>query len=411
MNIEGIKLYTHQIKAIESLKTGSVLCGGVGSGKSLTSLCYYIYKVCKGCYKKGERIKLLKPKNLYIITTARKRDTKDWEQEGNCLIQKIDNAKIVVDSWNNIKKYIDVEDSFFIFDEQRVIGYGEWTKSFLKITKRNDWILLTATPGDTWMDYMPVFIANGFYKNKTQFINCHVIYSRLSKFPKVERYLYEEKLEAHRKSILVFMESNRNIEKINVIIKTNYDKNKVEYVQKNNWNIYDNKPIKNINEFCFIIRKIINTDESKIKSVIQVYKETEKLIIFYNFNYERDLLIKACKDNKIIYGEWNGFNHDSLPKTDKWIYLVQYNSGSEGWNCIETNSILFYSRSYSYKMMTQAAGRINRLDTTYDLLKYYYLDSDCFIDKMIRGALRSKKNFNEKMVRGNYIPYNRREED
>ena len=169
-----IELRDYQIDAVNRLKNGNILCGGVGSGKSRTALAYY-YKENGGIIGSEDYIKMKNPKDLYIITTARKRDTLEWEGEfGPFLITTNPEVayydhKVIVDSWNNIQKYVDIKDAFFIFDEQRVVGSGAWGKAFLKIAKVNNWILLSATPGDTWMDYIPVFLANGFYKG-----TCHL---------------------------------------------------------------------------------------------------------------------------------------------------------------------------------------------------------------------------------------------
>ena len=207
-------LYDYQKDAINRMSNGCILNGGVGSGKSRTALYYYFTK--QGGSVDKEFIPMNKPKDLYIITTARKRDTFEWEGELSSFLMSTDEKqtkrygnKIIVDSWNNIKKYAEVKNSFFIFDEQRVIGYGAWTKAFLKIAKSNEWILLSATPGDTWSDYIPVFIANGFYKNKTEFIREHVVYSRFSKYPKIDRYLNTGKLIRLRNKILVDMDFKR----------------------------------------------------------------------------------------------------------------------------------------------------------------------------------------------------------
>lgn len=400
----AINFYDHQKTAIEKLRSGSILCGGVGTGKSITAIGYYFLKECGGNLKingKGEFSPMKHPKDLYIITTARKRDTLDWERECVPFLltrereTSISGVKVVVDSWNNIHKYINVKDAFFIFDEQRVVGTGVWVKSFLKITKSNKWILLSATPGDTWMDYVPVFIANGFYKNRTEFIRRHVVYNRFTKYPKIDRYVETKYLEKIRNSIVIIMHYEKLTIPHDEEIFVSYDKEKFDEVSIKRWNVFENKPIKNINELCYTLRKIVNSDISRINAVRNIYKIKNKIIVFYNFNYELDLLKKLCEKNKIKYSEWNGHKHEPIPKDDKWIYLVQYAAGAEGWNCIETDTIVFYSQNYSYKIMKQSGGRIDRLNTPFRDLYYYHILSNSSIDKAIKKTLRNKTNFNE----------------
>lgn len=394
----AIQLYKYQLDAVERLRTGSILCGGVGSGKSRTALAYFYLKVCNGDLRinsKGKFKQAETPKNLFIITTAKKRDGLEWE--GECVPFLFEKSKIniVVDSWNNIGKYIDVIDSFFIFDEQRVIGSGAWVKAFLKITKKNDWILLSATPGDTWMDYIPVFIANGFYKNRTEFIRTHVIYNRFAKFPKVDRYIGSGRLLKYRNTILVDMDYKKDTESHHENIYTKYDEHLFKFVESNRWDVFQEKPIFGVSEYCFILRKIVNSSEDRIETFKKLISENPRTIVFYNFNYELEILRNAAKDLKINYAEWNGTNHQDIPDTERWTYFVQYNSGSEGWNCIKTNVMIFYSQSYSYKTMVQASGRIDRVNTMYSDLYYYHLTSNSKIDRAISGSLRRKKNFNE----------------
>lgn len=399
-----INLYEHQKIAIEKLRSGSILCGGVGSGKSRTSLAYYFEKECGGEIeiKDKKTYKAMKtPKDLYIITTAKKRDSLEWENECVPFLlstnQKLSicNVKVVIDSWNNIKKYSDIQNSFFIFDEQRLVGSGAWVKSFIKISKKNNWILLSATPGDTWMDYVPVFIANGFYKNRTEFIKRHVVYSRFSKYPKIEKYVECDRLMKFRKMITVNMNYNKTTNQINKYIITDYDKEKFKNLVEKRWNIYENKPIKNISELCYLMRRLVNTDPDRIRATKEIIKQYPKVIIFYNFNYELDILRKIGEQLNIPTAEWNGNKHENIPRTDNWIYLVQYTAGAEGWNCIETNVILFYSQNYSYRILTQAAGRIDRLNTPFTDLYYYHLRSNSAIDSAILKALKNKQNFNE----------------
>ena len=375
----SVPLYDYQQDAVDRLKNGSILCGGVGSGKSRTSLAYY-YKVAR-------------TKDLYIITTARKRDTKEWEDEVEPFGIK---RKVTIDSWNNIGKYNDIVGAFFIFDEQRVVGYGAWVKSFLKITRANEWILLSATPGDTWQDYIPVFIANGFYRNKTEFAREHIIYSRFSKYPKIDRYVNEGKLLRLRRQILVTMDFKRKTVSHHEDVYVSYDIPLYKDVTRSRWDPYKNEPIPDASGLCYVWRKIVNTSEARQVALLEIFEKHPKLIIFYNFNYELDIL----KEMFGVYAgvqvaEWNGHKHESIPTGSSWVYLVQYTAGAEGWNCITTDTIVFYSQNYSYKIRQQAAGRIDRLNTPYTDLYYYHLKSRSGIDLAISKALKEKKKFNE----------------
>ena len=400
----SIALRDYQEDAVKRLSTGSILCGGVGSGKSLTALAYFFKKCGGGWSWDGTTYEpMTDPKDLYIITTARKRDTLEWEGElTHFLISKDplislygDNMEVVVDSWNNIHKYVDVKDAFFIFDEQRVVGSGAWVKSFLQITKKNDWILLSATPGDTWQDYIPVFIANGFYKNRTQFINEHVIYSRFTKYPKIDRYINTGRLIRLRDRILVDMDFERKTVAHHEDIWCGYDKDKYRWTMKNRWDPYSDGPIINASGLCYTLRRIINEDDSRAVALCEILDDHPKSIIFYNFDYELELLMDLAYSHAFEVAQWNGHKHQPIPTSDRWVYLVQYNAGAEGWNCIKTDTIIFYSQNYSYKIMQQAAGRIDRMNTPYTDLYYYHLKSKASIDLAISQTLKNKKQFNE----------------
>jgi hypothetical protein len=387
----SVQLDDNQLLALEQLKSGSILCGGVGSGKSRTSLAYFTVKECKGGLN-GEPMQ--EPKNLYIITTAKKRDSKEWEDEFPPF--PFDSIDIRIDSWNNIGKYSEVKDSFFIFDEQRLVGSGAWVKAFLKISKSNNWILLSATPGDTWMDYIPVFIANGFYKNRTEFIRRHVVYSRFAKFPKVDRYIETGRLLRLRKSILVNMKYVKPTQQHHFRITVGYDHVTYKYVTKNRWDIYKDEPLKDVSGLCYLLRRVVNTDQQRVDAVRRLISEHPKVIIFYNFDYELEILRELGNELQITTAEWNGHKHQPIPTGSSWIYLVQYTAGAEGWNCTTTNVIIFYSQNYSYKVAVQAAGRIDRRNTPYTDLYYYHIRSNSSIDVAIYQALSRKKNFNER---------------
>lgn len=398
----------YQVKAMEMLKTGAILCGDTGSGKSITAVAYFHEKVCKG--KTNPWQDRLISKKLYIITTARKRDSQEWEKELVRFLLLDENT--VIDSWNNIQKYKDVKDAFFIFDEQRVVGYGAWAKTFIEISKHNEWILLTATPGDTWSDYIPVFIANGFYRNKTDFCQQHVIYKPFTNYSQIVKYVNTGRLILYRSKILIDMEYVKNTVQHHCFVTCRFNRDKYDRIVKDRWNIYDNCPIENPSQLCFLMRKVVNSDPSRLDEIAKLLEIKSKLIVFYNFDYELEMLRQFASDLNILCQEWNGHKHELVPKGDRWIYLVQYSSGCEAWNCIETDAMSFYSLNYSYKVMKQAAGRIDRRNTPYKDLYYWHLVSKSPIDNAIRASTNKKKDFNEsrflaKMTREKNLAYNR----
>ena len=400
----AINLRDYQLEAVQNLKTGCILNGGVGSGKSLTSLSYYYLQNGGdiGFLTGGDYIPMEDPPmDLYIITTARKRDTLEWEGElAHFLMSTHDDStmyshKIVVDSWNNIGKYKDVTNAFFIFDEQRVVGSGAWVEAFLKITKVNEWILLSATPGDTWTDYIPVFIANGFYKNKTEFMREHAVFARFSKYPKIEKFINTGRLLRQRRMILIDMDFKRETVQHHEDIYVQYDLPTYKDVMKRRWDIWKDEPIVNASGLCYALRKIVNTDESRSVKLLEIFESHPKMIVFYNFDYELEILRHLYYGEDVVVAEWNGHKHEPVPTSSRWVYLVQYTAGAEGWNCISTDTIVFFSQNYSYKIMHQSAGRIDRLNTPYTDLYYYHLKSRSGIDLAIAKALNSKKKFNE----------------
>lgn len=399
-----IKLDDYQIDAIHRMRNGCVLNGGVGSGKSRTALGYYYLEnggsessLLGGPYKRMDK----SPRDLYIITTAMKRDSLEWEGELVTFLmtknrsESIYDHNIVVDSWNNIKKYKDVYGAFFIFDEQRVCGSGAWVKAFLNIARKNKWILLSATAGDCWSDYIPVFVANGYYKHKTEFIQEHVVYSRFSKYPKIDRYLNTGRLIRQRNELLINMDFKRNTIPHDEDIYVRYDIDGYKDICKNRWNPYTNEPIKTASEFCYLLRKVVNSDISRQIALLEIIEKHPKAIIFYNYDYELDILKSLYYGEGTVLAEHNGHKHDLVPDTDRWVYFVQYNSGAEGWNCITTDTIIFFSQTYSYKVLTQSKGRIDRRNTPFKDLYYYHLRSRSGIDLAITRALRNKKQFNE----------------
>lgn len=398
----GISLKQHQYDAVQKMKNGCILCGDTGSGKSRAALAYYYIRQ-GGSLDSDSYVKMKNPKDLYVITTAMKRDSRDWEDEMLPFLISRDpevsiyKHKVVVDSWNNIQKYKKVRGAFFIFDEQRVVGSGPWAKAFIEIARFNEWVLLSATPGDKWIDYIPVFIANGFYHSKTEFERNHVIYKPFRKYKDVDRYLNLGRLMRLRNSILVDMDFDRPAEQHHENVWVSYDAKQYRYISSTRWDPYNNKPIQNAAAFCYALRRLVNSDESRQVAVMELLEKHPKAIIFYNFDYELEILRNLGENfyPRLEIAEWNGHKHQPIPEGDRWIYLVNYIAGAEGWNCITTDTIIFYSQNYSYKVLVQASGRIDRMNTRFVDLYYYHLKSKSGIDLAINRAIKEKKKFNE----------------
>lgn len=398
-----LNLWEHQKQALRRMHNGCILCGGVGSGKSLTGLAYY-HLLCGGEMEPGF-VKMAHPKDLYIITTAKKRDSKEWEGDFTPFLLSPDpehcfyeGLTVKIDSWQNIKKYAEVENAFFIFDEDKVTGYGTWAKTFIKITKSNQWIILSATPGDTWTDYMAVFIANGFYKNKRDFEQQHIIYRYhpgVVSYPQIDRFVNINRLIRLRDQILVEMPFERHTTPHHEDIWCNYDRVSYKVLRKERWNYEEERPIETAAELCFLERKVVNQDESRSIKLLELLEQHERAIIFYNYDYELEILRNLGYQPDTVIAEWNGSKHQPIPDSKRWVYLTQYLAGCEGWNCISCNCVIFYSQTYSYRTLIQAAGRIDRNNTLYKDLYYYHFKSRSPIDLAIGRALDAKKDFNE----------------
>lgn len=399
-----VELYPHQIDAARKMHNGCILCGRVGSGKSRTGIAYYF--VTNGGSLKYRTLPA-GARDLYIITTAKKRDDHEWlsdlvpfnlvpDENGVTFYGN----RVIIDSWNNIKKYSNVHCAFFIFDEQRVVGYGAWTKAFLRITNRNQWILMSATPGDKWEDYIPVFIANHFYKNKSEFMRMHAVMKPYVHYPIIDHYIGESHLIKLREKLLVDIDYSSHIRRHNEDRWCDWDEDLYKQVWRTRFNPETMQPFMNASGMTYFLRKIVNSDPSRVTAMKEILEVHPKAIVFYSFDYELEILHKLCCEIDMPFAEWNGHYHAVLPTGDRWLYLVNYLGGSDGWNCITTDTMIFYSLNYSYKTMEQAAGRIDRANSPFDETYYFYLRSRAPIDKRITNALRNKKNFNER----DYVP-------
>ncbi len=285
----------------------------------------------------------------------------------------------------------------------RYEGYGSgfsYRPDRVRFSRGNERSIVTAVYNRIAMDVasidMPVFIANGFYRNKTDFVSQHVVWDwRQPKYQRVERYLGIGRLIRLRKKILVDMDFSRKTISIHKDVIVEYDRALYKAICKERWNIWEERPIKNASEFCHALRRAVNQSEDRQRALLDIFRDHPRLIVFYNFDYELDILKGLDYGENVEVAEWNGHRHQPIPENGSWVYLVQYIAGAEGWNCILTDTIVFYSMNYGYRTLVQAPGRIDRLNTPFDRLYYYHLKSRSGIDLAIAAANREKKQFNE----------------
>lgn len=400
----GVNLRQFQHECVQALRSGKVLAAGVGAGKSIMALYWYVTKCCTvrtSHNANGELFQIMPGSpDLVIITTAKKRDNHEWDDElYRYALHQGENSKkmgrvhVTIDSWNNITKYVDTS-AVFIFDEQRAIGSGAWSKAFVRIARRNPWVMLSATPADTWSDWCPIFVADGFYRNRTEFFRRHAVYSRYTKYPRIDRWIDEDYLNRCRDRVLVTCEVPRETERVVHQLTCAYDKETVRKAMKTRWNPETEEPFLNATELCFYLRRVIDTDPTRLSYAAHVVRDHRKVIIFYTLRAELEQILKLEEVTGVPVYQYNGGRHDDLPQGNSWVYAVQFQAGSEGWNCTSCNTVLYWSLPYSYKQAEQAAGRIDRLDTSYKTLNYYIMRSFAPLDLGIIRALRNKENFN-----------------
>lgn len=377
-----------QTQAIQDLRSGFILRGGVGSGKSRTSLAYILTSEYNG-------------RDIYIITTAKKRDTHEWDQEAAILGWQVDgpcwdNMTLTIDSWNNTKKYKDVKNAFFIFDEQKTSGGGAWAKTFLKIAKSNGWLLLSATPGDRWMDFWPIFVANGFYKNKTEFLDQHVMFRPFTTFPQISGYKHVKKLEFLLRSISVGIDVEKHVTWHEEDVYCDYNRALYQQIVKTRCDPKTLEPYDSMTGMVWGLRRLVNGSQGRLEALERVCRDHERVIVFYTTNFELEMLGHWLNKNDILWHQYNGQVHEPIPNTRRrWVYLVNYMSGAEGWECASADTVVLFSTNYSWRTLEQCKGRIDRRNTPWDILYAYHFVSIAPIDKAIRTANHNKEMFNE----------------
>ena len=126
----------------------------------------------------------------------------------------------------------------------------------------------------------------------SQLIRSHVIFNRFVKYPKVEAYIDTWKLTENRQKILVHMHYEKKTKHVIKLMYASYDESLYKFVSEKRWNVYTDKPIKNISELCYVWRKIVNDDKSREDIIGRIIEEKRKVIT------RRKLIAENIKVNK-----------------------------------------------------------------------------------------------------------------
>ena len=192
----------------------------------------------------------------------------------------------------------------------------------------------------------------------------------------------------------------RHTTRVRKTIYCDYDHDLYKWVVKNRMDPWTNEPLRDAGGVCRILRKVVSDNDWRSDETLRLLASHERVIVFYNYDYELERILAVADRDGRPSAQWNGHRHDPVPRGERWIYICQYTSAAEGWNCTDTDTVLFWSLNYSWRVMEQCEGRIDRLNTPYSRLRYYFLESKSSIDEAIRRSLSLKKVFNERAFVG-----------
>lgn len=415
------KLFDYQQKIVDNeLKPSSALFMEPGTGKTVTSL---------ALFKKSKQTKIL------VICILSK--LQDWQDDlkSECNIDAIilnkgtkKNTEILLENKSNahiinfesvwrckeILKRVD-KDTYIIVDESHKIksvksNIGKFMQKLKIKTKYK--CILTGTPQSRgYIDYFNQlsFIDMITVPFKT-FNDTFCVYEieQYNGFPfkKLIGYKNTKELDKIINENCVFFKRDIKNKQIPKEIDIKFDKPK-KYAFFKRVRIYEDFVADNASKLFVNLRKMCsgNIDKYEVdKQKIQWLEDfcenlNFRLVIFYNFNFEKDKIIELMKKLKIPYSQFNGAVKDlsNFNKYENGVVLCQYQSASLGLNdLVKSNVCILYSPSLNYTDYTQSKKRIDRIGQTKKPLFYNLYCKDTIEEKILE-TIKKGQDFDNKM--------------
>lgn len=415
-------LFKYQQKIVDNeTKPSSALFMEPGTGKTVTSL---------ALFKKSKQ-----PKLLVICIISKLQDWKDdiasetlrdsiilnqGSKKNKEIIEKreVDTYIINFESvWrieDEILKWAD-EETYIIVDESHKMKsnsskVGKFFKKLKKRTKTK--CILTGTPQSSgYLDYYnQMYFIDAFNINLSMFKDTFCVYEtrRYTGYPFQELVGYKNvgALERSIKKNSVFFKREINNNEIPVDIDVKLPKPK-EYNKFVLTRIYKDYAADNSSKMFVGLRTASSgyigghkIDNPKIQWLEEYLEGLDyRVVLFYNFNVERDSIRELLDKMKIPYSEYNGEIKDltNFHKHDNAVVLCQYMSASLGINdLVKSNVCVMYSPSTNYTDYVQSKKRIDRIGQTKKPL-FYNLYCEKTVEENILKTIKKGQNFDDKM--------------
>lgn len=139
--------------------------------------------------------------------------------------------------------------------------------------------------------------------------------------------------------------------------------------------------------------------EFKLQTFKELVQSTQdRLIVFYNFNAELELLkrIAASLDRPI--SEVNGQTKDltAYEQEDNSITFIQYQAGAMGLNLQKANKIIYFTLTDKSELFEQSKKRIHRIGQEQPCF-YYILMCKGSVEEVILQTLEMRKDFTDEL--------------
>lgn len=394
------KLYDYQTKYLENLPRNVIMAADVGLGKTIMAM---------------EHAKRHDVKKLVVIAPASKVRTGDWQREieqfYGAMVHEVISYEMFVKKWREL---VD-NDTTLIIDESHMAcnattKRGKTILLACRIVKQ--WIMLSATPlPNGWRSGETYAILTGLSRNKTDFVNRFQIIDRSRGFPLHLGYREEGVLDDWwakiakplvRTGDLVLPSRNIGIEPpMPSRLASTYKRAMKDRLYRPTKDA-EEEMLDSPSKLFATLRQIPTPARvDALQSIVE--STTEHIVVFYNFNVERDavlaMLKKSFKERKVY--EQSG-HKSNLPPRDKWeklkpsVTLVQYQSGAQAIELTYASITVYLSPCTSFANYEQSKGRTRRNGQKKTTL-FYHIAAEGSLDRHIWGILKKKRDFSTAM--------------